>query len=127
MVGLKTGKPGFCGRARLGQLHMPRPCADGTEVALCIGTIDFLQRWNLKKVAARAVKIFECNKATIPPDAYARRFCMHFEERFLPTKALEGAPTDVQGKDAADSDRLRPPEEACLIRHCKVDGVKVIE
>lgn len=89
MVGVKTGKPGFAPEGRLGQVSLPRACSDGSEVAVCIGIIDFLQRWNMKKIAARAIKFLECNKATVPPGTYARRFCNHFEERFVPTRALE--------------------------------------
>uniref|UniRef100_A0A6T0XCU5 PIPK domain-containing protein n=1 Tax=Alexandrium monilatum TaxID=311494 RepID=A0A6T0XCU5_9DINO len=120
LVGMKTGKPGFAPTARLGQLALTRPCSDGSEVAVCVGIIDFLQRWNFKKVAARAVKCFECNKATIPPDAYARRFCLHFEERFVAAKAVEellparrrkevGSPVKVLG--------VEEPEEKAALTH----------
>ena len=44
-----------------------------------IGIIDYLQKWNGAKVAARAIKSFERNKATIPPRKYADRFLEHFD------------------------------------------------
>jgi len=57
-------------------------------VVVVAGIIDFLQRWTLYKKAARAIKCCEKNKATVPPAAYAHRFCEHFEERFVsPQKA----------------------------------------
>lgn len=95
LVGVKTGPPGFSPGASLGRVSLVRGCTDGSEVAVCVGIIDFLQRWNLKKMAARAIKCLECNKATIPPAAYAMRFCDYFEERFVSTKA---APSPYEGK-----------------------------
>jgi len=52
LVAVKTGPPGFTAEPRLGQLPFVRGCVDGSEVAVCIGTIDFLQRWDYKKMAA---------------------------------------------------------------------------
>jgi hypothetical protein len=82
IVGVKTGAPGFMADC---PDSFVRVCEDGSEVAVCIGIIDFLQQWNLKKMVARTMKCLECNKATIPPAAYARRFCDYFEERFVCT------------------------------------------
>jgi hypothetical protein len=82
LVGMKTGPADFASSSRLGQSALVRRCADGSDMAVCIGIIDFLQVWNLKKIAARAIKCMECNKATIPPAAYAVRFCEYFEHRF---------------------------------------------
>merc|ERR1719440_2653027 len=102
LVGVKTGAPGFAAGAHAGQLPLVRSCEDGSEVAVCIGIIDFLQGWNLKKIAARAMKCLECNKATIPPAAYARRFCEYFEERFVSsTKVMETAKMPAQNQDVA--------------------------
>lgn len=91
IVGIKTLPPavGCSLNAHTGRLECVRTCADGSEVAVCVGIIDFLQRWTLVKMAARAIKCLECNKATIPPDAYALRFCDHFEERFISAKVKE--------------------------------------
>merc|ERR1719265_2112597 len=86
IVGVKTGPPGFAGENGMGQLSLARGCEDGSEVAVCVGIIDFLQQWNWKKMAARAIKCLEYNKATIPPAAYAQRFCDHFEDRFVCAK-----------------------------------------
>jgi len=74
-----------------GQLPLIRRCADGSEVAVCIGIIDFLQKWNLKKRIARRIKFLEMDKATIPPSRYAQRFCEYFERRFVCAKVCKGA------------------------------------
>eukprot|EP00924_Labyrinthula_sp_SR-Ha-C_P014407 maker-scaffold_20-snap-gene-5.0-mRNA-1 protein AED:0.07 eAED:0.07 QI:0/0/0.5/1/1/1/2/34/328 len=44
-----------------------------------VGIIDFLQRWDVKKKIAKKIKMFERNKATVPPTKYAERFVKHFE------------------------------------------------
>jgi len=87
IVGVKTGPPGFSPEVQFGQSPLVRGCADGSEVAVCVGIIDFLQKWNLKKIVARSIKCLEFNKATIPPHAYAARFCDYFENRFVLPKA----------------------------------------
>jgi len=112
MVGVKTGKPGFAGGAVLGRLPLTRQCSDGSEVVLCVGVIDFLQRWNIKKAAARALKFLECNKATIPPDAYGRRFFTHFEERFVLANVPEPALLGRVGSPAklAEVEEVHPKD-----------------
>jgi hypothetical protein len=123
IVGIKSRPSGSAPPARLGQLPLARRCADGSEVVMCVGIIDFLQTWNLKKIAANAIKCMECNKATIPPKAYASRFCDYFEERFISTaKGCEAAelrassPEIAMGEDVApqtsDSEDLQQEELA---------------
>jgi hypothetical protein len=117
IVGVKTGPPGFAGGRSMGRLPLVHTCADGSEVAVCVGIIDFLQQWNWKKIAARAIKCLECNKATIPPKAYARRFCMYFEERFTcaahidkadvrPQKVGKPLPTLLEGLGGSNGDKI---------------------
>jgi hypothetical protein len=61
---------------------------NGTEAYLCVSIIDFLQKWTCGKRVARGLKVFECNKATVPPRVYGRRFHSHFSNTFsaLPDK-----------------------------------------
>jgi len=55
----------------------------GDEVIIIsVGIIDFLQTWTFGKKVARVVKMFECNKSTIPPCMYSARFQTHLAERF---------------------------------------------
>merc|ERR1719380_146048 len=56
---------------------------DGEDVILCLSIIDFLQKWTCGKRIARCIKVFECNKATVPPGMYAKRFQRHFEKCFV--------------------------------------------
>jgi len=55
---------------------------NGSEAFLCISIIDFLQKWTCGKRVARALKVFECNKATVPPGIYGKRFERHFGKVF---------------------------------------------
>lgn len=87
LVGVKTGPKGFAPETAFGQSPLVRNCDDGSEVALCIGIIDFLQKWNFKKIVARSIKCLELNKATVPPAQYAERFNDYFEDRFVCPKA----------------------------------------
>jgi hypothetical protein len=84
LVGVKTGPAGFMDAAKgqLGQAPFVRTCKDGTEVAVCVAIIDFLQQWTLVKKAAEIVKVFEANRATVSPQPYAERFLRHFGDRF---------------------------------------------
>jgi hypothetical protein len=61
----------------------PNVWPDGEDVFLCLSIIDFLQKWTCGKRCARGLKVFECNKATIPPSMYGERFRMHFEDCFV--------------------------------------------
>jgi len=101
IVGVKTGSTGFVEASigQLGRFPLVWGCSDGSEVAVCIGIIDFLQCWSLKKMVARLIKCLECNKATIPPTAYARRFCNHFGEHFITANHVE--------EDNATSDKVQ--------------------
>lgn len=83
LVGVKSGPKGFAPETVFGQSPLVRSCDDGSEVALCIGIIDFLQKWNFKKIVARSIKCLELNKATVPPAQYAERFNDYFEGRFV--------------------------------------------
>lgn len=85
IVGVKTGPAGFVSsdEEAIGRTPMVQTCRDGSQVAVCVGIVDFLQRWTLCKKAARVIKCLETNKATVPPAQYAHRFCCHFEERFV--------------------------------------------
>lgn len=69
-IGLPSGQPFI------------RQTKDG-PVAVHIAIIDFLQRWTMGKRVARAIKVFEKNKATIPPRAYAARFAVHFTQQVV--------------------------------------------
>jgi hypothetical protein len=106
IVGVKTGPPGFTFEGSLGYCPLTHTCADGSEVAVCVGIIDFLQKWNLKKKTARAIKCLECNKATVPPARYARRFYEYFEDRFVCTKE-----TDKQAVVAKLTGKEMPTED----------------
>lgn len=92
IVGVKTGPANFASvkgdPSGFGCKSFARKCSDGSEIAVCVGIIDFLQLWTLKKMCARVIKCLECNKATIPPAAYAARFCDHFENRFVAAKVV---------------------------------------
>jgi hypothetical protein len=90
IVGVKSGSEELATTrdcaSSFGSHRFARGCSDGSQVAVCVGIIDFLQRWTLKKSCARVIKCMECNKATIPPAAYAARFSAHFEDRFVAAK-----------------------------------------
>jgi hypothetical protein len=83
LVGIRDVPTGYVPEPNLGQTPLLRSCADGTEVVVFVGIIDFLQPWNTMKKVARAIKVLAANKATIPPKAYASRFCNHFENQFV--------------------------------------------
>merc|ERR1719199_764517 len=57
--------------------------ANGDSLYLCLSIIDFLQSWGCGKRCARGIKVFECNKATVPPGIYGKRFQRHFEKCFV--------------------------------------------
>jgi hypothetical protein len=84
IVAAKAIDPGLPPEGCFGQAPLIRRCVDGSEVAVHVGIIDFLQKWNLKKRIARRIKFFELNKATVPPARYAQRFCAYFEDRIAP-------------------------------------------
>jgi len=56
----------------------------GEELVTSMSIIDFLQVWTNGKRIARGIKCCECDKATVPPDFYARRFVSRFEDRLVP-------------------------------------------
>lgn len=84
IVGVKTGPAGFvASEAGFGRTFLSRNCSDRSEVTVCVGIIDILQRWTFKKKVAEVIKQCHHDRATIPPEAYATRFYTHFEERFV--------------------------------------------
>merc|ERR1711862_734822 len=71
------------------QESLLRPSDDGTqEVAINVGVIDYLQKWNFSKVIANMIKVFERNKATIKPEPYGDRFNEHFKTTFVTSEKL---------------------------------------
>lgn len=141
IVGVKTGPPGFAPDATFGQSPLVRSCADGSEVAVCVGIIDFLQKWNLKKIVARNIKCCEVNKATVPPRAYAARFCDYFDDRFvlskqspatktlMPNLLAKAAPIDA-GKTHYENvgDPLQEEEDGALLQFetdCRTQPVTI--
>jgi len=96
---------------------------NGEEVILCLSIIDFLQKWTCGKRVARGLKVFECNKATVPPRIYAKRFQRHFEKSFvasLPAQKLgqsAEAPKAIAppaGQEASDMSEI-PQEKAVVV------------
>lgn len=90
--------------------------ADQEHEGFRIGVIDFLQRWTLHKQLAYGAKACEENKATVPPDVYARRFKAHFEERFVSAYApshMPSARAPSSPRDAVeDGSTLEQPGKA---------------
>lgn len=52
---------------------------EGEDRVMYIGIIDYLQQWNGSKKVAKAIKMLEHNKATVPPKRYGARFATHFD------------------------------------------------
>merc|ERR1712060_121568 len=77
LVAVKEGAP-----VSAPQKPLVRKAPDGTDIALYVSIIDFLQRWTTGKKVAQCIKVMERNKATVPPAVYASRFANHFEKRF---------------------------------------------
>ena len=50
---------------------------------LYVGIIDFLQEWTWKKEAAYWIKSLECDKATVRPADYGKRFRDRFQSRLV--------------------------------------------
>ncbi|CAE7809760.1 MSS4, partial [Symbiodinium sp. CCMP2456] len=90
----------------------PYRCAgpNGKDILVYLSLIDFLQVWTTGKRVARCIKVCECNKATIPPKAYANRMLTHFTHQVVE----DGSAADPEDIDfAVDSlvpEKLtRPP------------------
>lgn len=66
-----------------GGAHTCRGVSEGEPVRLSLSIIDILQKWTLPKRIARAIKVLERSKATIPPAPYADQFEGHFAELFV--------------------------------------------
>lgn len=122
LVAVKAGPVGTAsggsGPSTLGQRPLVRKTDNGSEEALYVSIIDFLQKWTNGKRVARVIKCLESNKATVPPAAYAARFRKHFDDRisgqlgqettksFLPqTPMVAAGDTGMEGKpdDAVQS------------------------
>lgn len=102
LVATRTDQPDF------GKDRTLRTSGDnGQELVLCIGIIDFLQKWTCGKRVARCLKFAECNKATVPPGIYAQRFLRHFEERISVDKGLDSKPIG-QAEDSVPQS-IAPP------------------
>jgi len=69
-----------------GGAHTCGGVSDGEPVRLSLSIIDILQKWTLPKMIARAIKVLERSKATIPPAPYADQFERHFAELFVSKK-----------------------------------------
>mmetsp|Transcript_13059 Transcript_13059/g.24020 ORF Transcript_13059/g.24020 Transcript_13059/m.24020 type:complete len:338 (-) Transcript_13059:123-1136(-) len=105
LIAIRERQPEAKQQGPTGRQPLLRRKVDGSEVAVYIAIIDFLQKWNAKKEVAKAIKCMEPDKATVPPEAYARRFCRCMEERFVPVhfepEALE------KKRNPSDHDQLR--------------------
>jgi len=125
LVGVKSMPEVVLASGGSGPSSGPRPMArrdpSGGSVVVYVSIIDFLQKWTTGKMVARGVKVFECDKATVPPGAYGRRFCRRLERRFqatefdttapdLPLKAVAPAAGGIV-KAAGDDDDAPKPEE----------------
>jgi len=95
-------------QAEPGELHQPMlhhiepdSGGKGDVMLVYIGIIDFLQSWTCGKKVAMGLKVFERNKATIPPDAYAKRFHRHF------TNAISGGAVALQPLVEVDVENQR--------------------
>jgi len=80
LVGVKKGSRGSFPSGSTSP--MVRQEEDGSETAVFVSVIDFLQKWTTAKVIANAIKVLERNKATIHPTPYAERFYTHFAHAF---------------------------------------------
>ena len=97
---------------------------DGKSVRFTyLGVIDYLQPWTCGKVCAMWIKVFERNKATIPPVPYGDRFLRHFARRIQgdAEEVVKNKGADVNGGGANDLVVLGDsptisgfPPEACL-------------
>jgi len=86
LVGIKEGPSGsFSEKRRLPcQQALVRANGDGSrDVAMYVGIIDYLQKWNFGKVVAKMIKVLEHRKATIKPEPYGDRFNEHFKAAFV--------------------------------------------
>jgi len=79
----------------------PYRCAgpNGKDLLVYMSLIDFLQVWTTGKRVARCIKVCECNKATIPPKAYANRMLTHFTHQVV--EAQDGSAADPEDVDFA--------------------------
>eukprot|EP00747_Dinoflagellata_sp_TGD_P187795 gnl/TRDRNA2_/TRDRNA2_45839_c0_seq1.p1 gnl/TRDRNA2_/TRDRNA2_45839_c0~~gnl/TRDRNA2_/TRDRNA2_45839_c0_seq1.p1 ORF type:complete len:388 (+),score=78.52 gnl/TRDRNA2_/TRDRNA2_45839_c0_seq1:100-1263(+) len=104
LVGICHGPAGFASPSTgLRSCMVQRNKQGDGDVAIYIGIIDFLQKWTNGKKCARVIKVAECNKATIPPLPYGRRFYRHFEESFTAT-AEAPIPPKSKPSPAAEDD-----------------------
>mmetsp|Transcript_20498 Transcript_20498/g.52090 ORF Transcript_20498/g.52090 Transcript_20498/m.52090 type:complete len:370 (-) Transcript_20498:217-1326(-) len=110
LVAVKNVPMSASGGRGLGHRPLLFKSRDGREVAVNISIIDFLQKWTMGKRVARCVKCAECNKATIPPSMYARRFYHHFAHRLI--EALETCSDKIQESNKTLA-AVAPPAGDC--------------
>jgi hypothetical protein len=128
LLAMKEG-PSACpsggsGPSTLGQRPLLRKGPDGTDIALFVSIIDFLQRWSTGKKVAQMIKVMERNKATVPPSFYAMRFRRHFEEQSVTVTSVDGPGESAAVPTAAalmvpaagDCDAEGKPEERLTSR-----------
>lgn len=115
LVGIKEGPDGSAsasgggtGASALGHRPLLRKGPGGSEIALHVSIIDFLQKWTNGKKVARVLKCMETNKATVPPAFYASRMLKHFEGRVKEAATEEGA-----ARTAALPVPIAPPAGDC--------------
>jgi len=84
LVAVKASPSDFVGDGD-GAHRFVRRSPEGEEVLTCISIIDYLQKWTMGKKIAKHVKCLECDKATVPPETYGRRFMRHFSARLVAT------------------------------------------
>lgn len=79
LVAVRSGPIDSEADAAIGRKPIIYTEPNGTEKAMYLSVIDFLQEWNTSKQIAYYIKAFEKNKATIKPELYAERFYGHFD------------------------------------------------
>mmetsp|Transcript_100566 Transcript_100566/g.260339 ORF Transcript_100566/g.260339 Transcript_100566/m.260339 type:complete len:365 (+) Transcript_100566:116-1210(+) len=97
----------------LGQRPLLYKTNEGQDMATYIAIIDFLQRWTAGKRVARVIKCMECNKATVPPKCYARRFSHHFAGRLVALPAASAASGAAGAAAAKAPVGVAPPAGDC--------------
>jgi len=129
-----VGPAGGSGPSVMAQRPLVHRGPNGNDIAVYVSIIDFLQKWDVAKRAARCIKVLESRKATVPPSQYGERFFRHFSERFkvidgevvpprpqetLNSRGVVGSVGDVDDKpDFVDRLDSRPtPEEQAASRN----------
>merc|ERR1712039_403209 len=74
LVAIRNGPPDSQADSLIGRKPIRCPAQDGSERAMYVSIIDFLQEYNRKKKIAHYIKALERNKSTVPPTEYGERF-----------------------------------------------------